>query len=129
MSFEDIKSVSSRKVQFTLASTAYPYANTLRRSVMTLVSGIAFRSDPPGIVVENSDISTFSINAPSFLPGIDFSDHLNYWNMGYQAVMITDTSFYRNPNYHKESDTLEKIDFDKMKEVVRGIYFAIINFK
>ena len=56
MSFEDIKSVSSRKVQFTLASTAYPYANTLRRSVMTLVSGIAFRSDPPGIVVENSDI-------------------------------------------------------------------------
>jgi DNA-directed RNA polymerase subunit L/DNA-directed RNA polymerase alpha subunit len=56
MSFEDIKSISPRKVQFTLANTAYPYANTLRRSVMTLVSGVAFRSDPPGIVVENSDI-------------------------------------------------------------------------
>lgn len=56
MSFEDVKSVSPRKVQFTLANTAYPYANTLRRSVMTLVSGVAFRSDPPGIVVENSDI-------------------------------------------------------------------------
>jgi len=56
MSFEDVKSISPRKVQFTLANTAYPYANTLRRSVMTLVSGVAFRSDPPGIVVENSDI-------------------------------------------------------------------------
>lgn len=56
MSFEDVKSVSSRKVQFTLADTAYPYANTLRRSIMTLVSGVAFRSDPPGIVIENSDI-------------------------------------------------------------------------
>lgn len=56
MSFEDVKSVSPRKAQFTLANTAYPYANTLRRSVMTLVSGVAFRSDPPGIVVENSDI-------------------------------------------------------------------------
>ena len=56
MSFEDVKSGSPRKVQFTLANTAYPYANTLRRSVMTLVSGVAFRSDPPGIVVENSDI-------------------------------------------------------------------------
>ncbi len=56
MSFEDVKSISPRKVQFTLSNTAYPYANTLRRSVMTLVSGVAFRSDPPGIVVENSDI-------------------------------------------------------------------------
>lgn len=56
MSFEDVNSVSQRKVQFTLANTAYPYANTLRRSIMTLVSGVAFRSDPPGIVVENSDI-------------------------------------------------------------------------
>jgi len=56
MSFEDVKSIPPRKVQFTLANTAYPYANTLRRAVMTLVSGVAFRSDPPGIVVENSDI-------------------------------------------------------------------------
>jgi len=56
MSFEGINSVSPRRVQFTLADTAYPYANTLRRSIMTLVSGVAFRSDPPGIVVENSDI-------------------------------------------------------------------------
>ena len=56
MSFEGINSVSPRKVKFTLADTAYPYANTLRRSIMTLVSGVAFRSDPPGIVVENSDI-------------------------------------------------------------------------
>ena len=56
MSFEDVKSPSSRKVQFTLSNTAYPYANTLRRAVMTLVPMVAFRSDPPGIVLENSDI-------------------------------------------------------------------------
>jgi len=56
MSFEDVKVVSQRKIQFTLANTSYPYANTLRRAVMTHVGGVAFRSDPPGIVVENSDI-------------------------------------------------------------------------
>lgn len=56
MSFEDVKSVSPRKIQFTLANTAYPYANTLRRAIMTLVSGVGFRSDPPGIVSENPDI-------------------------------------------------------------------------
>jgi len=56
MSIEDVTSVSPKKIQFTLSQTAYPYANTLRRGIMTLVSGVAFRSDPPGIVVENSDI-------------------------------------------------------------------------
>jgi DNA-directed RNA polymerase subunit L len=56
MSFEEVKVVSQRKIQFTLANTSYPYANTLRRAVMTHVAGVAFRSDPPGIVVENSDI-------------------------------------------------------------------------
>ena len=30
------------------------------------------------------------INAPVLIPGIDFSDHLNYWKFGYPAVMITD---------------------------------------
>jgi len=56
MSFEDIKAVSSRKIQFTLGNTSYPYANTLRRSIMTLVPMIGFRSDPPGVVIEDSHI-------------------------------------------------------------------------
>jgi DNA-directed RNA polymerase subunit L/DNA-directed RNA polymerase alpha subunit len=54
--FVDVKANSERKIQFTLAPTAYPYANTLRRAIMTLVNGVAFRSDPPGVVIENSDI-------------------------------------------------------------------------
>jgi len=55
-SFEDIKTPSQRRLQFTLANTSYPYANTLRRGIMTLIDTVAFRSDPPGIVIENSDI-------------------------------------------------------------------------
>ena len=54
------------------------------------------------------------------------SDQRNYWELGYKAVMITDTSFLRNPNYHKISDTIETLDFDKMKEVVNSCYNAII---
>lgn len=79
-------------------------------------------------IIENSDIDARSINAPTIIPGIDFSDHLNYWRQEYEAVMITDTAFYRNSNYHLESDTIEKLDFAKMKEVVRGVYFTVINF-
>lgn len=55
-SFQDIKSLGERKLQFTLASTSYPYANTLRRGIMTLVQTVAFRSDPPGVVLDAPDI-------------------------------------------------------------------------
>jgi DNA-directed RNA polymerase subunit L len=56
MSFEGVTSTSPKKIQFTLLNTGYSYANTLRRAIMTQVPQVAFRSDPPGIVVENSDI-------------------------------------------------------------------------
>ena len=56
VSFKDIKPISQRRLQFTLEGTSYPYANTLRRAIMTLVDTVAFRSDPPGLVLANSDI-------------------------------------------------------------------------
>ncbi|MCW3105111.1 MAG: Peptidase [Bacteroidetes bacterium] len=74
----------------------------------------------------NSEVRTISLNAPAFIPGIDFSDHLNYWKYGYVAVMITDTSFYRNANYHEKTDTISTLNIDKMAEVIRGVFGAIM---
>ena len=73
-------------------------------------------------------IDVRSISAPAALPGIDFSDHQNYWKYDYDAVMINNTAFYRNPHYHETSDTIETLDFDKMREVVRGAYWALVNY-
>ncbi|MEO0416600.1 MAG: M28 family peptidase, partial [Verrucomicrobiota bacterium] len=66
-----------------------------------------------------------SISAPRQLPGIDFSDHRNYWMAGFPAIMITDTAFYRNKNYHTVEDTAEKLDFDKMASVVAATFNAM----
>lgn len=66
-----------------------------------------------------------SINAPSLIPGVDFSDQRNYWHEGYNAVMITDTAFYRNLNYHTAQDTAEKLDYKRMAMVVEGVYAAV----
>jgi Zn-dependent M28 family amino/carboxypeptidase len=74
-----------------------------------------------------SSVDVESLSAPSFLIGVDFSDHMNYWKFGYHAIMITDTSFYRNPNYHSGSDTIDTLNFARMKEVVKGVYRALIN--
>ena len=46
-------------------------------------------------------IKTKKFTAPQSLQGIDFSDHLNYWALGYDAIMLTDTAFFRNANYHQ----------------------------
>ncbi len=66
-----------------------------------------------------------SISGPASIPGIDFSDHRNYWEMGFPALMITDTAFYRNRAYHTPEDTADRLDYEKMAQVVVGVYEAI----
>ena len=68
-----------------------------------------------------------SINAPSIIPGVDFSDHLNFWNQNYPAIMVTDTAFYRNKAYHSNDDTWDRLDYEKMGEVVKGVYAVVMN--
>lgn len=63
---------------------------------------------------------------PAALPGVDFSDHLNYWAFNFPAVMITDTSFYRNANYHEPTDTIETLDFGRIARVVDGVLAALL---
>lgn len=72
-----------------------------------------------------SPLPVESINAPTSLPGVELSDHRNYWAAGYPAVMITDTAFFRNPNYHMPSDTPETLDYRRMGMVVEGVYGAV----
>jgi Zn-dependent M28 family amino/carboxypeptidase len=69
-----------------------------------------------------TDLPVHSINAPPSLEGIDFSDHRNYWQQGYPAVMVTDTAFLRTPNYHRAGDTLDKLDYGRMAKVVQAVY-------
>jgi hypothetical protein len=73
-----------------------------------------------------SPLPVHSLNSPPGIPGVDLSDHQSYWAHGYPAVMITDTAFLRNPNYHTDRDTPETLDFEKMSQAVRGVYGAIL---
>ena len=70
-------------------------------------------------------VQTCSLTGPTWLRGVDFSDQLNYWNHGYPAVMITDTSFMRNANYHTAKDTPDTLDYDRMAQVVLGVWSVV----
>jgi Zn-dependent M28 family amino/carboxypeptidase len=58
---------------------------------------------------------------PDFIPGIGFSDQWSFWQEGYDALMVTDTAMFRYPHYHEAEDTPDKIDFDRLARVVRGL--------
>jgi len=59
--------------------------------------------------------------APGWITGIGWSDHWSFWREGYRAIMITDTAFFRYAYYHTRQDTPEKIDYNRLARVTRGL--------
>ncbi len=55
------------------------------------------------------------------LPPVRLSDHSSFWDKGLPALMVTDTSFFRNPHYHQASDTPETLDYSFLALVTRGV--------
>ncbi len=78
-------------------------------------------------IKKNSPIPVETLSTIKFVPGVDFSDHGSFWKMGYPAVMITDTAFYRNPNYHTPDDTIDTLDFSQMASLLQGLLRAAID--
>ena len=101
------------------------------------------RGDFFAIVGRSSDavlvrrcIKTFRENAqfpseggalPGALPGVGWSDHWAFWQVGYPAIMLSDTATFRSPDYHLESDTVEKLDYGRMARVVDGLTPVIVD--
>ena len=59
------------------------------------------------------------------LPETRLSDHASFWDAGLPALMVTDTAFFRNPNYHLPSDTIDTLDFTFMAELVKSLELAL----
>lgn len=59
------------------------------------------------------------------IPDTRRSDHVPFWDFGYNAIMVTDTANMRNPYYHSPKDTLETLDLDFLQKVCQGLALAI----
>jgi Zn-dependent M28 family amino/carboxypeptidase len=55
------------------------------------------------------------------IPETRLSDHANFWDEGFPAVMLTDTAFLRNPNYHAPGDTIDTLNLDAMVELTLAL--------
>lgn len=74
---------------------------------------------------KGTDLPVESLSAPFVVIGVDFSDHWSFYRHGYQAVMVTDTAFYRNPHYHRPSDLPRTLDYVRAAKVVDGVAAAV----
>ena len=87
-------------------------ANLRSRSLMHRVVGtfrreVAFPSE--------------GVAAPESIPGIGWSDQWAYWQFGWPALMVTDTAPFRYPHYHTLRDTPDKLSYERLARVVKGL--------
>jgi Zn-dependent M28 family amino/carboxypeptidase len=59
------------------------------------------------------------------VPDTRLSDNASFWDAGYPALMLTDTAFLRNPNYHRSTDGVETLDFRFMANVADAVAAAV----
>lgn len=76
--------------------------------------------------IENLPLEHLSLPFNGWLlPPSRLSDHSPFWDAGYPALLITDTSFFRNPHYHLSSDTLKTLNVDFICKVAQGVTNAV----
>jgi Zn-dependent M28 family amino/carboxypeptidase len=75
----------------------------------------------PGLPVETLAVP----GNGSLIPAVRLSDHSPFWDLDYPALLVTDTSFFRNPHYHGHSDTIDTLDLGFMAKVCEGVVGAV----
>jgi len=55
------------------------------------------------------------------MPQTRRSDHASFWDAGYPAVMLTDTANFRNPHYHRATDTVDTLNLEFLFNVAATV--------
>ncbi|MDD5218193.1 MAG: M28 family peptidase [Candidatus Omnitrophica bacterium] len=72
--------------------------------------------------IEDLPVETLTLPAKGrIFPESRLSDHAPFWDAGYPALLVTDTSFFRNPHYHLPSDRIETLDVKFICRVTEGL--------
>jgi len=59
------------------------------------------------------------------LPDTRRSDNARFWDEGYPALMVTDTADFRNPHYHRPTDTPDTLDYAFLTNATAAVGAAI----
>lgn len=76
---------------------------------------------------EHAAFPSEGVAAPKTTPGIGWSDHWSFWQIGVPAVMVTDTAPFRYRHYHRKTDTPEKLDYERMARILKGLEKVVVD--
>ncbi|MDY6786126.1 MAG: M28 family peptidase [Cyanobacteriota bacterium] len=110
----------SQQYPLGLLNTVYPITGNFIAFIGNLASGKQIRQ-VVGNFRSHTQFPSEGTALPGNIPGAGWSDHWAFWQMGYPALMVTDTAPFRYPYYHTMQDTPDKIDGDRLARVVAGI--------
>jgi Zn-dependent M28 family amino/carboxypeptidase len=117
---------NSQKLPVSLLKPLYPSTGNFIAVIGRWDEPWLLRRIKSAMQAHGGGLDVRSINAPTTLRGIAFSDHASYWKHDFPAVMVTDTAFYRNPGYHTAQDTADTLDYGRMSQVVRAVHGAVL---
>ncbi len=79
--------------------------------------------------VQELAVETLSVPGKGWLlPETRLSDHSPFWDEGFPALLVTDTSFFRNPHYHSPGDRVETLDLVFLSRVSEGVCHLAASF-
>jgi Zn-dependent M28 family amino/carboxypeptidase len=61
-----------------------------------------------------------------YFPVLSRSDHAPFWDRNIPAVMWTDTSEFRNHNYHRDTDTPHTLNYRFLRQVTQLLTACVI---
>lgn len=83
-----------------------------------------------GIEESGAGLPSVKLVDPGILPELSnlmrLSDNASFWDAGIPALMVTDTAFLRNPNYHEATDTADTLNYEAMEKLVKSLTYTLI---
>ncbi len=111
---------NSQEFPFSFLKAFYPSTGNFLMIAGDLKSAFLARSLRRALHQYGS-IPSYTLSSPDLIEGIQFSDHRNYSPFGYTSLMLTDTAFYRNKNYHQVTDTPDTLNYEKMADISQSL--------
>jgi Zn-dependent M28 family amino/carboxypeptidase len=67
------------------------------------------------------------LGVEKLVPDLGRSDHLPFWEQKIPALMWTDTANFRNPHYHRLTDTPETLNYSFLQKVTQLLLLNVLN--
>jgi Zn-dependent M28 family amino/carboxypeptidase len=103
--------------------TLLAYRQSALRETRLLAQCLAHLRGRHGVLLarDPSDLTVIGPLLRRYVPLVRHfarSDHQPFWDVGVPAIQVSDTAEFRNPHYHRESDTPDTLDYERIADTV-----------